>query len=43
MTFGYALLGALVLLLPGFAAYYGMRVGEASNLGIVDKGQPQLN
>jgi len=29
MVFGYALLGALVLLLPGFAGYYGMRVGEA--------------
>jgi len=32
MTFGYALLGALVLLLPGFAGYYGMRLAETANL-----------
>ncbi|KRB93215.1 hypothetical protein [Sphingomonas sp. Root720] len=32
MTFGYALLGALVLLLPGFAGYYGVRIGEANDL-----------
>jgi hypothetical protein len=32
MTFSFALLGALVLLLPGFAGYYGLRVGEATNL-----------
>jgi len=32
MTFGYALLGALVLLLPGFAGFLGMRIGEAGNL-----------
>lgn len=31
MTFGYTLLGALLLLLPGFAGYYGYRVGEASD------------
>ncbi len=28
MTFGYTLLGALALLLPGFAAYLGQRLGE---------------
>lgn len=28
MTFGYTLLGALLLLLPGFAAYLGQRLGE---------------
>lgn len=32
MTFGYTLLGALMLLLPGFAGYYGTRLGEAGNL-----------
>lgn len=28
MTFGYTLLGGLLLLLPGFAAYLGQRLGE---------------
>lgn len=43
MTFGYALLGALVLLLPGFAGYYGMRIGEASNLVSPRPDRPQSN
>ncbi len=32
MTFGFALLGALILLLPGFAGYYGIRLAETANL-----------
>lgn len=32
MTFSYTLLGALLLLLPGFAGYFGFRIGEARDL-----------
>lgn len=43
MTFGYALLGALVLLLPGFAGYYGTRAGEAGNLVSPRPDRPNSN
>jgi hypothetical protein len=43
MTFGYALLGALVLLLPGFAGYYGMRLGETGGLLTLAPDRPNSN
>lgn len=43
MTFGYALLGALLLLLPGFAGYYGTRLGEASDLVSPRPDRPNSN
>lgn len=43
MTFGYALLGALVLLLPGFAGYFGLRIGEASDLVSPRPDRPNSN
>jgi hypothetical protein len=32
VSFGFTLLGALVVLLPGFFGYYGFRLGEATDL-----------
>ena len=43
MTFGYALLGALVLLLPGFAGYFGLRIGEASDFVSPRPDRPNSN
>ena len=43
MTFGYALLGALVLLLPGFAGYFGLRIGEARDFVSPRPDRPNSN
>jgi hypothetical protein len=43
VTFGYALLGALILLLPGLAGYYGTRLGEAGDLVSPRPDRPNSN
>ncbi len=43
MIFGYTILGALVLLLPGFAGYYGMRLGETGGLLTLAPDRPNSN